>query len=69
MVQEIIFLVEEAQEGGYTARAIGYSIFTEGESLEEIRRNVREAVRCHFEEEKVPQIIRLHIVKDEVLPV
>jgi hypothetical protein len=69
MVQEIIFLVEEAQEGGYTARAIGYSIFTEGESLEEIRRNVREAVRCHFEEGKVPQIIRLHIVKDEVLPV
>ncbi len=47
---EIIFLVEEAAEGGYTARALGESIFTEADDLEELERNVRDAVRCHFDE-------------------
>ncbi|MGB9805043.1 2-oxoisovalerate dehydrogenase [Desulfofundulus sp.] len=69
MVQEIIFLVEEAQEGGYTARALGHSIFTEGENLDEIRVVVRDAVRCHFEDKDMPRLIRLHIVKDEVIAV
>ncbi len=69
MDKEIIFLVEEAPEGGYTARALGHSIFTEGEALEEIRNNVREAVRCHFEDNDMPRVIRLHIVKDEVMAV
>lgn len=69
MDQEIIFLVEEAPEGGYMARAIGYSIFTEGEDLDEIRSNVRDAVRCHFEDKDMPRVIRLHIVKDEVMAV
>lgn len=50
MAQEIIFLVEEAPEGGYTARALGHSIFTESENLDEIRDAVRDAVRCHFED-------------------
>jgi len=67
--REIIFLVEEPPEGGYIARALGHSIFTEGESLEEIRIAVRDAVRCHFEDKDMPQIIRLHIVKDEVMVV
>jgi len=67
--QEIIFLVEEAPEGGYTARALGHSIFTEGEDLNEIRSNVRDAVRCHFEDKEMPRVIRLHIVKDEVMAV
>ena len=49
-MNELIFLVEEAPEGGFTARALGESIFTEGETLEELRRNVRDAVQCHFEE-------------------
>ena len=48
--QEIIFVVEESPEGGYEARALGYSIFTEGESLEELRKMVRDAVTCHFDE-------------------
>lgn len=69
MDREIVFLVEEPPEGGYIARALGHSIFTEGESLEEIRIAVRDAVRCHFEDKDMPQIIRLHIVKDEVMVV
>lgn len=67
--QEIIFLVEESPEGGYEARALGYSIFAEGESLEELRKMVRDAVACHFDEsESKPSLIRLHLVKDEVIP-
>jgi len=65
---EIIFEVVESQEGGYEARALGEAIFTEAETLEELRTNVREAVRCHFEKgEDRPLLIRLHMVKDEVL--
>jgi predicted RNase H-like HicB family nuclease len=67
-MSEIIFLVEEAPEGGYTARAISHSIFTEGDTLDELRENVREAVDCHFEENQSPKLIRLHIVREEVLP-
>ncbi len=66
-MNEIIFLVEEAVEGGYTARAMGQSIFTEADSLQELRSNVSEAVQAHFEEGATPKIIRLHIVHDEVL--
>jgi predicted RNase H-like HicB family nuclease len=64
---EIIFLVEESPEGGYTARALGESVFTDGDTLEELRRNVREAVDCHFEEGEGPRLIRLHFVREEVL--
>ena len=66
-MSEIIFLVEEAPEGGYTARALGQSVFTDGDSLEELRNNVREAVECHFEEGLRPRIIRLHFVREEVM--
>jgi predicted RNase H-like HicB family nuclease len=66
---EIIFVIEEAVEGGYTARALGASIFTEGETLSEVKNNIREAINCHFEENEMPKIIRLHIVKDELLTV
>jgi len=66
-MSEIIFWVEEAAEGGLTARAVGHSIFTEADSLEELRRKVREAVECHFEEGAGPRIIRLHFVREEVL--
>jgi hypothetical protein len=47
-MSEIVFVVEEAPEGGYTARALGHSVFTEGASMDELRENVRDAVRCHF---------------------
>ena len=63
---EVIFAVEESPEGGLEARALGYSIFTQGETMEELRQMVRDAVRCHFEDDAIPSVIRLHIVKDEV---
>ncbi len=66
-MSEIIFLVEEAPEGGYTARALGQSFFTDGDSAEELRKNVREAVECHFDEGQRPRIIRLHFVREEVM--
>ena len=69
MDKEIVFLVEESPEGGLEARALGMSIFTEGENLNEIRENVRDAVRCHFEEGTQPKVVRLHYVKDEVIAV
>jgi predicted RNase H-like HicB family nuclease len=66
-MKEIIFLVEEATEGGYTAKALGESIFTEADTLDEIKRNVKEAVACHFDEAEVPKLIRLPIVRDELI--
>ena len=67
MTKELIFLVEESLDGGYEARALGYSIFTEGETIEEVRKAVRNAVACHFEQEEMPSLLRLHFVKDEVI--
>lgn len=67
-MNEIIFVVEEAPEGGYTAKAIGESIFTEADTLDELRSNVREAVECHFDEGAAPAVVRLHIVREEILP-
>ncbi len=65
---EIVFLVEDAPEGGYTAQALGTGIFTQAGSLEELRPLVRDAVRCHFEDAgQRPAVIRLHYVRDEVL--
>ena len=58
-MSEIVFLVEEADEGGFTARAAGDSIFTEADTLEELRKNVREAVECHFDDGQAPKVIRL----------
>ena len=67
--KEIIFLVEESPEGGYEARALDYSIFTEAETFEELKSMVQDAVQCHFGEEPHPSLIRLHFVKDEVIMV
>ncbi len=66
-MNELIFIVEVAPEGGFTARALGESIFTEADTLEELRRQIRDAVACHFEDGKGPGILRLHIVKEEIL--
>lgn len=66
---EIVFLVEEAPEGGYTARALGPSIFTEGDTVEELREQVREAVRCHFDQADRPKLVRLHFVREQILAV
>ncbi len=66
-MSEIIFLVEEAHEGGYTARALGESIFTEADKLEDLHDKVRDAVKCHFDEGNEPKIIRLHFVREEII--
>ena len=66
---ELIFMVEEAQEGGFVARSLGPSIFTEADSLVELPEKVRDAVRCHFEEGQAPKVIRLHHVREEVITV
>jgi len=65
-VHEIIFIVEKAPEGGYTARALGASIFTEADTLPELREMVREAVRYHLHPGKGPPAIRLHMVRQQV---
>lgn len=67
MKTEILFVIEDSPEGGFIARAFGHSIFTEGDSLEDIKKNIVEAVNCHFEAHTKPQLIRLHYVKDEVI--
>ncbi len=66
-MNEIIFLIEIAIEGGYTARALGESIFTEADDLESLRENIREAVDCHFESAEKPKVIRLHFVSEEII--
>jgi hypothetical protein len=65
---EIIFSVEESPEGGYEARALGHPIFTQADSMEELKTMLRDAVACHFTEDAKPKVIRLHMVKDEVIP-
>ena len=63
---EILFLVEEAPEGGYTARALGYSIYTEADSWDELKTTVQDAVQCHFDEDQKPHVIRLHYLREEI---
>lgn len=67
LMNELIFLVEEAPEGGYMARALGESIFTEAGDLDHLKQNVRDAVSCHFDAGTAPKVIRLHFVKEEVI--
>jgi hypothetical protein len=69
MMTEIIFMIEESLEGGFVARAIGQSIVTEAEMLESLKEMIRDAVKCHFETDQLPRIIRLHFVKEEILAV
>jgi hypothetical protein len=64
-MEEVIFLVEESDEGGYTAKGMGVSIFTEADTIEQLKEAVKDAVRCHFEDNN-KRLIRLHWVKDEV---
>ncbi|MYD51548.1 MAG: 2-oxoisovalerate dehydrogenase [Dehalococcoidia bacterium] len=66
---EIIFEVTEAIEGGYDARALGYSIFTQGEDWADLKVMIKDAVLCHFDADSVPKVVRLHFVKDEAIAV
>ncbi len=64
---EIVFEVLESPEGGYEARALGQAIFTEADDMEKLKAMVQDAVRCHFDEADRPKLIRLHLVRDEVI--
>ena len=66
---EVIFLVEEAPEGGFTARALGHAIYTEADTLLELKAMVQDAVKCHFDEADRPVVARLHLVRDELIEV
>ncbi|MCG3111986.1 MAG: hypothetical protein MPW14_13595 [Candidatus Manganitrophus sp.] len=67
-MSELVFLIEEAPEGGYNARALGESIFTEADDWDTLRQNILDAVACHYTDRSgAPKLIRLHLVKDEVL--
>ena len=67
-MSELVFLVEEAPEGGYTARALGESVFTEADDWDTLKQNILDAVACHYADRSgAPKLIRLHLVKDEVL--
>jgi hypothetical protein len=65
---EIIFAVLEPLEGGFEAKALSHPIYTEAETLDELKKKVQDGVRCHFEETDRPSVIRLHLVKDEIIP-
>ncbi|HLE15902.1 MAG TPA: hypothetical protein VI776_14225 [Anaerolineales bacterium] len=66
---EIVFLVEEAPEGGYTARALGFSIYTEADTWNGLKLAIQDAILSHFEENQRPNLIRLHFMREEVIPV
>lgn len=69
IVMELIFEIHDAEEGGFYARALGHAIFTEGETWEELRANVLEAVSLHFEDAPSrPRLVQMHYVKDELIP-
>jgi hypothetical protein len=66
-MSEIHFVVEDAPEGGYVARAINADIFTEADDVPGLHAAVRDAVRCHFDEREAPALIRLHFTREEVI--
>jgi hypothetical protein len=68
-MNEIIFLVEEAAEGGFIAKALGESIITQSETIDDLKEMIKDAVKCHFDVNKLPKMIRLHFVREEVFAV
>ncbi len=66
-MSEILFIIEDAPEGGFTARALGEPIFTEADTIDELKQQIRDAVHCHFDDGKSPKVIRLHYLKEEIL--
>jgi hypothetical protein len=69
VMKELIFIVEEAPEGGYTAKALGECIYTEADSIVELKEMLKDAVVCHFETNELPKLVRLHIVKEETISI
>ena len=69
MTNEILFYVEESVDGGYEASAVNHSIYTQCDEYDDLADTLRDAVRCHFDEEYVPALIHIHCVKNEVITV
>ncbi|MBN1501786.1 MAG: 2-oxoisovalerate dehydrogenase [Spirochaetes bacterium] len=67
MQNEIIFYIEDSLDGGFEAKALGFPIFTEAETVEELKTNIRDAIQCHFEKNDLPKIIKLHFVREEAI--
>lgn len=68
-MREVIFEVTEGPEGGYDARALGHSVFTQGDDWDDLKDMVRDAVLCHFDDRETPRVIRLHFVREEAIAV
>jgi hypothetical protein len=68
-VDELIFVVTDAEEGGFTARALGEDIFTEADDIPALHEMVRDAVRLNLEDREMPRLVRLHFVRDDVIAV
>ena len=68
-MDELVFLIEAAPEGGFTARALGEAIFTEADDRETLKKLILDAVDCHYEPEERPKLVRLHFVQDEVVAI
>lgn len=67
-MKELIFEVLEDPSGGFTAAALGFGIHTQGETEEDLKKQVREAVDCYFDESaEKPSLVRLHFVRDELM--
>jgi predicted RNase H-like HicB family nuclease len=67
-MNELIFLIDNDLESGYNARSLNYPIFTQGDTIDELKSNIKDAVFCHFDDlEKIPKVIRLHFVHEEIL--
>lgn len=66
---ELIFEIRDSEEGGYHARALGHSIFTNADTWDNLRANLLEAVSLHFEDAAIrPRLVQMHYVKDELIP-
>ncbi len=68
-MNEVIFVVKESPQGGFVARALDAPIFTIADDAASLHQRLRDAVRCHFENEQIPKHIRLHFIRDEVIAV
>ncbi len=64
-MKEIVFIVEESPDGGYFAKAVDHSIVSQGETIEELRSMIADAVRCHFVEEEMPDYVHMHVTREE----
>ncbi len=64
-MKELVFLVEESQDGGYYARAVNHSVVTQGDTIAELKTMISDAVRCHFDEAEMPDLIHMHVTREE----